>query len=172
MKEYYESLPAKRIGAGLLCRDAQNRILLVEPTYKSTWELPGGVVEAGESPAACVAREVLEELGVPLRVGRLLVVDWLPVRPPKTEGVMMQFDGGVLDLSVTDRFRLPPIELVSWRFFSDAELDAVLPDYMARRTRIAITLAASGGAAYLEWGRPIDHSPLERARARGGPSER
>ncbi|MDQ3691246.1 MAG: NUDIX hydrolase [Chloroflexota bacterium] len=85
-REYYESLPAKPIGAGLVCRDAIDRLLLVQPTYKSTWELPGGVVEAGESPADCVAREVREELGVDLPVGRLLVVDWLPARPPKTEG--------------------------------------------------------------------------------------
>ena len=75
LSEYYASLPRKRIGAGLLCRDADDRILLVQPTYKPTWELPGGAVEAGESPAACAAREVKEELGVDLPIGRLLVVD-------------------------------------------------------------------------------------------------
>lgn len=108
LSKYYESLPSKRIGAGLVCRDAVDRILLVQPTYKSTWDLPGGVVEAGESPAACAAREVREELGLDLAVGRLLVVDWLPARPPKTEGLMLQFDGGVLDDALTARFRLPP----------------------------------------------------------------
>jgi len=93
---------------------------------------------------------------VELAVGRLLVVDWLPVRPPKTEGLMMQFDGGVLDDSVTPRFRLPPDELSDWRFFAADELDEVLPDYMARRTRRALELAAIGQSAYLEWGRPPD----------------
>jgi 8-oxo-dGTP diphosphatase len=153
---YYQSLPGKRIGAGLICRDADGRVLLVQPTYKPTWEIPGGVVEAGESPAATVARELREELGVELAVGRLLVVDWLPARPPKTEGLMMQFDGGVLDDSVTPRFRLPPDELRDWRFFSADDLDEVLPDYMARRTRLALELAAIGRSAYLEWGTPPD----------------
>jgi 8-oxo-dGTP pyrophosphatase MutT (NUDIX family)/predicted kinase len=153
---YYMSLPGKRIGAGLVCRDAAARVLLVQPTYKPSWEIPGGVVEAGESPAMCVAREVHEELGVSLAVGRLLVVDWLPVRPPKREGLMMQFDGGVLDESTIRRFRLPPDELAAWRFFAVDELDDVLPDYMARRTRHALNLVASSGVAYLEWGRPID----------------
>ena len=152
LSEYYASLPGKRIGAGLLCRDADDRVLLVQPTYKPTWELPGGVVEAGESPAACAAREVREELGVDLPIGRLLVVDWLPVRPPKTEGVMMQFDGGVLDDGLTRRFRLPPGELAAWRWFRGAELDDVLPDYMARRTRVALDAARGGASAYLEWG--------------------
>lgn len=154
VSDYYASLPGKRIGAGLLCRDADDRVLLVQPTYKPTWELPGGVVEAGESPAACAAREVREELGLDLPIGRLLVVDWLPVRPPKTEGLMLQFDGGVLDDGVTRRFRLPSHELAGWRWFSGAELDEVLPDHMARRTRVALVAARSGSTAYLEWGRP------------------
>jgi predicted kinase/ADP-ribose pyrophosphatase YjhB (NUDIX family) len=159
---YYASLPGKRIGAGLICRDVADRVLLVQPTYEPNWEIPGGVVEAGESPATCVAREVREELGVILPVGRLLVVDWLPVRPPKTEGLMMQFDGGVLDEPMTRRFRLPPDELAAWRFFSVDELDEVLPEHMARRTRHALDLTASSGVGYLEWGRPTADIRLER----------
>ncbi len=153
-RAYYRSLPRKRIGAGLICRDADGRVLLVQPTYKPSWEIPGGVVEAGESPAATVAREVREELGLDLPVGRLLIVDWLPVRSPKTEGLMMQFDGGVLDDAVTSRFRLPADELRDWRFFAADELDDVLPDYMARRIRLALDMVATGRTAYLEWGRP------------------
>jgi 8-oxo-dGTP diphosphatase len=155
-RAYYRSLPAKRIGAGLICRDDHGRVLLVRPTYKSTWEIPAGVVEAGESPATTVAREVAEELGLELGVGRLLIVDWLPERPPKTEGLMMQFDGGVLDESVKSRIRLPPDELSEWRFFSADQLDDVLPDYMARRTRLALKLASDDRSAYLEWGKPLD----------------
>lgn len=154
LAEYYESLPRKRVGAGLVCRDAADRVLLVQPTYKQSWEFPGGVVEAGESPAGCVAREVREELGVNLPVGRLLVVDWLPVRPPKTEGLMMLFDGGLLDDQVTRGFRLPPDELARWQWFADEELDGVLPDHVARRARVAVVAAASGRALYLEMGRP------------------
>lgn len=33
------------------------------------WELPGGKVEAGESPRAALAREIEEELGVRIAVG-------------------------------------------------------------------------------------------------------
>lgn len=164
-RAYYESLPGKRIGAGLVCRDDDGRVLLVQPTYKPTLEVPGGTVEAGESPAAAVAREVTEELGVALPVGRLLVVDWLPVRPPKTEGLMFLFDGGVLAPSVTDGFQLPPDELSDWRFFSADELDAVLPEHMARRLRLALDLAANGGSAYLEHGHAVDAATPSGSRA-------
>lgn len=155
-RRYYESLPAKRIGAGLVCRDADSRVLLVRPTYKPTWEVPGGIVEAGESPAAAVAREVREELGVELPVGRLLVIDWLPVRPPKTEGLMMLFDGGVLEPLLTQRFALPLDELSQWAFVAPGDLGGMVESHIARRIRVARDLARTDGAAYLEFGRRPD----------------
>jgi ADP-ribose pyrophosphatase YjhB (NUDIX family) len=64
------SLPAKRMGSGALIRDPEGRVLLVEPTYKATWEVPGGVVESDESPRGACARELREELGLEIAVGR------------------------------------------------------------------------------------------------------
>ena len=150
---YYASLATKRIGAGLVCRDDANRILLVRPTYKPTWEVPGGAVEAGESPAAAVAREVLEELGTSLPIGRLLVVDWLPARHPKTEGLMLLFDGGALDGETTQQFRLPPEELHEWAFVEPDRLDAYVTDSMARRLGAAIAAVRIDGTRYLEAGK-------------------
>jgi 8-oxo-dGTP diphosphatase len=40
--------------------------------YRGHWELPGGFVEAGESPADAVGREIFEETG--LRVGTLSII--------------------------------------------------------------------------------------------------
>ncbi|MEV2220163.1 NUDIX hydrolase [Nocardia vinacea] len=54
-------LPRKRMGAGALFVDDVDRVLLVEPTYMGYWELPGGVVEADESPYAAVIPGSLSE---------------------------------------------------------------------------------------------------------------
>jgi ADP-ribose pyrophosphatase YjhB (NUDIX family) len=48
------------MAAGVLLFDADGRVLLVEPTYKPYWELPGGVVEADESPHTAACRELKE----------------------------------------------------------------------------------------------------------------
>jgi ADP-ribose pyrophosphatase YjhB (NUDIX family) len=63
------------ICAGAVVRDAYGRLLLVRrgtPPAQGSWTLPGGRVEPGESPAAAAAREVREETGLDVDVGRLL----------------------------------------------------------------------------------------------------
>lgn len=46
----------KRVAADVLIRDASGRVLLVNPTYKPGWDLPGGMVEANEPPHAAAIR--------------------------------------------------------------------------------------------------------------------
>jgi 8-oxo-dGTP pyrophosphatase MutT (NUDIX family) len=46
-------------------------ILLVKARDKQNWQLPGGRLEPGETPAQAVIREVREETGLFARVGRL-----------------------------------------------------------------------------------------------------
>lgn len=70
-----EEKPAPVVCAGAVVRDDAGRVLLVqrgrEPS-RGLWSVPGGRVEVGESPAQAAAREVLEETGLVIEVGRLL----------------------------------------------------------------------------------------------------
>ena len=125
---------------------------MVRPTYKPTWEIPGGAVEADESPAAAAGRETREELGIPLHVGRLLVVDWLPARPPKTEGLMFLFDGGILDGELQARFSLAAHELHEWAFVEPERIHRYVSETMARRLLTAVEVQDGGGTSYLEAG--------------------
>jgi len=47
------------------------RVVLLK-NERDEWELPGGKLEPGESPEACVIREIHEELGFPVSTGPLL----------------------------------------------------------------------------------------------------
>jgi 8-oxo-dGTP diphosphatase len=153
--DFTATLPRKRMGAAVCFRDDAGRVLLVEPTYKSEWLLPGGAVEAGESPYEAAAREVDEELGLTVRPGRLLLVDWFPPRSHRTEGVGLVYDGGVLNPSRTSQIALPPDELRSWAWCTPEEAARRGSSLLAGEVTAALRAVAEGATYYLEFGRIV-----------------
>ncbi|MGV9880135.1 NUDIX domain-containing protein [Streptomyces sp. NPDC003006] len=151
---------SETLAAGVLLFDEQERVLLVDPTYKAGWEFPGGVVEPGEAPARAGVREVAEETGLHLSDGlRLLVADWEPPKPPGYGGMRFLFDGGRLDSSEAARMLLPGPELRDWRFVTEREAADLLPSVRYERLRWALRARERGAALYLEAGVPIDGQP-------------
>ncbi|AYN42672.1 NUDIX domain-containing protein [Streptomyces dangxiongensis] len=147
---------AETLAAGVLLFDEQDRVLLVDPTYKPGWEFPGGVVERGEAPARAGMREVAEETGIRLReVPRLLVVDWERPAPPGYGGLRLLFDGGRLAPAQASRVLLPGPELRAWRFATEQEAAAMLPPVRYERLRWALRARERGAALYLEAGVPV-----------------
>jgi len=147
---------AETVAAGVLLFDDQDRVLLVDPTYKPGWEFPGGVVEPGEAPARAGMREVAEETGIELDdVPRLLVVDWEQPVPPGYGGLRLLFDGGRLDAAEAGRLLLPGPELREWRFVSEEEAAELLPPVRYERLRWALRARERGAALYLEAGIPV-----------------
>lgn len=152
MGDYTATLPRKRMGAGVLLSDPAGRVLIVEPVYKPYWEIPGGAVDADESPYAAAVRELKEELGLPVRPGRLLVMDWVPPRPERIEGLMVIFDGGVFSAEQTSQIQLPADELRSWAWCTVAEAQQRLSELLGRRMAAAVRAREEGVVAYLENG--------------------
>src|SRR5690349_8448493 len=89
--------PKKQMGAGALFFNAASELLLVKPTYRDYWSIPGGVVEDGESPRQGCMREVREEIGLDVRLGPLLVVDYTSRATSPREALQFLFHGGTLD---------------------------------------------------------------------------
>ena len=142
-------LPRKRAISQMLIRDPDDRVLLCQLTYKRDWDLPGGVVEVGESPHLAVRREVEEELGLEVEPGGLLLTDWLPPWGGWDDAVCLVFDGGTLPAGVLDEVVKQEREIRDVRFCTLEEVDELAADFTARRVRAAV----SGTQPYTESGR-------------------
>lgn len=154
---YIAGLPRVLAAAACLFRDAEGRVLLVEPNYRKGWALPGGTVEAetGEGPRQAARRETSEEVGLDLAPGRLLAVDWSrgSRRPPI---VAYLYDGGVLAPAQFTAIRIQEEELLSWKLVAPAELQDHVPGQLESRVRAALDVLESGaGTVELEDGKPV-----------------
>jgi 8-oxo-dGTP diphosphatase len=147
------TLPRIPASAGALIRDGAGRILIVNPTYKPHWTIPGGQVEDdGESPWEACRRETREECGLELRGARLACVDFLSRRPDRDSGMRFLFDCGVFEDARLAAVSLQPQELSDYRLATLEEASALLSGPVRRRV-----LAATGSdrCVYLEDGRPV-----------------
>src|SRR3954447_11439996 len=111
-----------RVAAGMLVHDDQGRVLMVRPTYKHGWDIPGGYVEPDESPAQAAERELAEELNLRRPLGRLLVVDWAP-HPAERDKLLFVFDGGVLTQAEASSLSPDGNEIAEARYWRSDELD-------------------------------------------------
>lgn len=63
--------PTYTVGAVILVQDTEDRLLLLRQPPGHGWSLPGGMIDRGERPVDCAARELAEETGLRLSVDDL-----------------------------------------------------------------------------------------------------
>lgn len=135
----------KRVSADVLLRDEAGRVLLVKPTYKPGWDLPGGMAEANEAPDDAARRELAEELGLDVTLRSLLVVDWVPPHGPWDDQLAFIFDGGTLSSGQVHSLRPRDHELSELAFLTPELAEQALRDGLRRRFH----------AAMRSWGRSV-----------------
>ncbi|KJK54259.1 NUDIX domain-containing protein [Streptomyces sp. NRRL F-4428] len=149
--EHEAKMAHPRMAAGALFFDEEDRVLLVEPSYKDYGDIPGGYVEEGESPRQACVREVQEELGIAPHIGRLLVVDWAP-NPGEGDKVLYLFDGGHLSADDRRKIAVEANELRGYDFHNIGELAERTIPRLVRRITAGVEARANGVTAYLEHG--------------------
>lgn len=146
-------VPAIPVSAGALIFDRKGRLLILKPTYKSGWTIPGGVMEAdGETPWQACQREVREECGLEIASGHLACMDFRQPGAGRPGGIRYLFDCGSFSRAALRDITVQPEEISEHRL-------AVLPDALKllrgpirRRVKAA---TSSPGTVYLEQGRPV-----------------
>jgi 8-oxo-dGTP diphosphatase len=145
--------PAIPASAGALIFDRKGRLLILNPTYKSGWTIPGGEMEAdGETPWQACRREVLEECGIDVREGRLACVDFRRPGPGKPGGIRFLFDCGAVSDAALGSVVLQPAEISEYRLARPDAALSLLRGPVRRRVRAVL---GSPGFVYLEQGRPV-----------------
>lgn len=139
----------ERIGADLLIipcvaavlRDESGNILLVRHPESREWDLPGGSMEPGESPADAVVREAAEETGFvvePVRIAGVFggTPEFLITYP---HGDQCEATTIVFECPRVDDRQLPPDgEVAEQRFFEPEEAAAA-----CRRFPAAVFLSSA-----------------------------
>ncbi|MFF0742995.1 NUDIX domain-containing protein [Streptomyces sp. NPDC004111] len=151
MNEHEAKMAHPRMAAGALFFDEAGRLLMVEPTYKGYWDIPGGYVETGESPLQAAGREVREELGITPPLGALLAVDWAP-SDREGDKVLYLFDGGQIAPEQHEQITLQAEELKSFAYVEVTEISARTIPRLARRIAAAIQARETSAPVYLEHG--------------------
>lgn len=148
-------IPTVPASAGALVFDGAGRLLVLEPTYKKGWTIPGGIMEDdGETPWEACQREAFEECGLQLTSGRLACVDFLRPRPERPGGLRFLFDCGTLSDGVLEGIVLQEVEIASYRLAALPEALDLLSGPLRRRVRAACQRPRR--VRYLEDGRPVD----------------
>jgi 8-oxo-dGTP diphosphatase len=146
-------VPRIPASAGALIFDPAGRLLLLKPTYKKRWSLPGGQIEAtGESPWDACRRETREECSLEIVGGRLVCVDFLRPRPNRPGGMRFLFDCGTFPGEALAAIKLQQAEISAHRFEDPSNAAGLLSGPVGRRVGAVI---GATGCVYLEDGRPV-----------------
>src|SRR6202050_2277579 len=163
-----EYLPAIPASAGALIFDRAGRLLILKPTYKSGWTIPGGVMEAdGETPWDACRREVREECVIDVRGGRLACMDFRRPRPGRLGGIRFLFDCGQVSDGALAGVVVQAEEISEFRLAAVPDALGLLRKPIRRRVRAAIR---GKGLGYLGGGPPGQGSGLPGGRPPGARS--
>ena len=149
-----DDIAAFPVSCGALLLDDQGRLLILKPTYKSGWTIPGGITEGDETPWQGCRREVLEETGITVTDGRLVAVDTKAATHDEPLSLRFLFHCGTVSDEQVAGMRLQRLEVAEHRWTTP---DEALPLLRKRiRRRVGAALDAGGRCVYLEDGRLVD----------------
>ncbi|WP_407842181.1 NUDIX domain-containing protein (plasmid) [Streptomyces sp. DSM 116496] len=133
-------MPRWHVGANALVRDQNDRILIVRPGRSKTWQLPGGQVDAHETPSEAAVRELREETGLVLPAGPLVAISFEHPSPGWDHPTqILLFDFSTVDSTAVKLLALDP-DIAEHRWVTVDEAAAFLGP--ARADRLHAGLAA------------------------------
>lgn len=150
--EFYAQLNTVNLASGALITNEAGDVLIVNPTYRDHWLIPGGSVDKDESPRETCVRELKEELGLDITIDELLSIEYLPQRDYKPEAIHFIFAGGALTAEQIANITLCNQELSEYRFLPIDEACDLLNPSLSVRFYAAWQNVGESRTSYLERG--------------------
>lgn len=149
-EEYIRTLPRKPIGAGVLLFDTKGELLIVKPDYREDWLIPGGSVEADESPLQGAIRETKEEIGLDVISPVLAGVFYKSARGGHPDSIQCMFSGGVLSDTDIESIKLQEDEILAYKFLPIEEALSFVSLSLQTTIPASLEALARGTVAYVE----------------------
>ncbi len=151
LEDYYKNRPQKMMGSCCIFFNEKNEVLLVKPTYKDYWALPGGGVELNESPMSACIREVKEEVGLNIKNIDFICVDYNPNNGKyNSDSLEFLFFGGILDKNQIKKIKLAKGEIENFKFAPQEEAFLIIGGRLKNRLPVALKLIKNNTPSYLE----------------------
>jgi 8-oxo-dGTP diphosphatase len=150
---YINSLPKKPIGAAAIIFNSKKELLIVKPSYREGWLVPGGTVDALESPDMACIREIKEEVGLDIQSVKFLGVYHMTGKTAEGmayDSMQFMFYVGILTDEQVKSIVLQEKELVEYRFLPMNEAVELLADKLDKRINRALEALEKGGCVYGE----------------------
>ena len=135
----------KRIAVGALIFNKKNQLLVVKPIYKDSWLVVGGMVESSESLTEALKREIKEETGLDLKIGRLICVDY---GSSDNDSVNFIFECGAVENDI--KIICPKNEIEEYKFVSREEALSLLGPKGVRRLTPTFNALDNNTTVYME----------------------
>jgi 8-oxo-dGTP diphosphatase len=130
--DYYKTLPKKRMASSGVFVNDKGQILIVKPTYRDNWLLPGGVVEENESPLVALHREIKEELDLVVDNPRFIGVAYKEKKEYKGEILIFFFYVGKLSDEDLEKIVFPDGEISEAKFVNSIQAKEKLVPSLAK----------------------------------------
>lgn len=159
-QDYLKNLPRKRMASGVILFNEAGEILLVKPTYKDHWSVPGGVIDQDESPRDAALREVKEETSLDLKSMRFLCLDYMSPQESgystKDENIQFIFYGGILTADDIKIIKVPENEISEYKFVTREAAIELVGEKLSHRLKPCFKALDLGLSVYLEGGKEKD----------------
>jgi 8-oxo-dGTP diphosphatase len=125
-RKWLDAFPKKGVNVKLIIISDKGKVLLVKPSYKKTWQFPGGGVDAHEEPKEALLREVREEINLDMTEDQLKLIGTAFKRDYDHLFLIYESDKRLdenTDLNVPDE------EMEGYKFFAVDVVAPLLADY-------------------------------------------